>query len=90
MEKVEEEAKRQLLICDAHCHLIDYFDMEEIDGVVKRSREKGIVTIIENATSRKTFGRVMDIYERHREVVVPSIGYHPYYLEDLEEGWEEE
>jgi len=77
-------------VCDAHCHLIDYFDAAEVDDVIEKAEKAGVKQIIENATSHKTFLKVIEIYKRHPLVVVPSIGYHPYYLADLKQDWEAE
>jgi len=77
-------------VCDAHAHLIDYKDEQEIDKVINKAKQTGVKLIVENATSWKTFKRVLSTASRHPDLVIPSIGYHPYYLGDLHPAWESE
>ena len=86
MEKDDDKWR----VCDAHCHLIDYNDMDEIGDVLGRAKTAGIELIIENATSNKTFSRVLDIYQKFPDMIVPSIGYHPWYLKDMPADWDKE
>lgn len=80
----------QIKLCDAHVHLIDYADMEEIDQIIDRAKQAGVRFMKENATSWKTFARVLEIYKKHPDFIVPACGYHPRYLQDIKEGWYEE
>lgn len=70
-------------VADTHCYLIDYFDDEEVDNVLEESKLCGVKLIVENATHKENFGRVVGIYERHPQLVVPSVGYHPWFLQPL-------
>lgn len=77
-------------LIDAHCHLIDYFDLDEVGVVLERARKAGIELIKENATIRQTFERVLEIHKSFPEFIVPALGYHPWYLKSLPEGWDSE
>ena len=74
---------------DAHCHLIDYQFPEQLDQVLEKAKAAGIVGIVENATKAENFDRVREIKEKYPDLVYHSYGYHPYYLESIEENWEE-
>ena len=66
-----------MTLVDSHCHL-DFPDFEEdLDAVLSRARDAGVVCFQTICTRLDGFRRVLDIAERHDDVYC-SVGVHPH------------
>lgn len=64
-------------IIDTHCHLNDdklYFQVED---VIKRSQDKGVVAVFNNGDSLPSFDRILDLSKRYRSFCHSVLGIHP-------------
>ena len=66
-----------MILVDSHCHL-DFPDFaEDLDAVMSRARDSGVVCFQTICTSLEGFGGVLDIAERYDDVYC-SVGVHPH------------
>jgi TatD DNase family protein len=69
------------MIIDSHCHL-DFPDFAaELDGVILRARQAGIVRLVTISTRVHRHGEVLAIAERFPDVYC-SVGTHPHYAHE--------
>ena len=65
------------MLIDSHCHL-DFPDFaEELDEVVQRARDRGIVRMVTICTRVRKFNQVLAIADRYDDVFC-SVGTHPH------------
>lgn len=64
---------------DAHCHLDEFEDLEQ---VLKRAWTKGLRAIMTVATEPKAFGPCLEIASKDRRIFV-SLGVHPHYAKEV-------
>ena len=64
------------MLVDSHCHL-NYPEFADLEGVLARAREAGVVAMQTISTKRSDFNAVIGIAESHTEVYA-SIGIHPH------------
>jgi TatD DNase family protein len=72
---------------DVHCHLADERLERDLDGVVKRAKEKG-VTIISCGTDIKSSTRTVEIAEKFKNVWACT-GVHPEEIREIQDMREE-
>ena len=60
---------------DTHCHI---YEFKNIEAVIKRALEKGVYKIIAVGDDPESNKQVLSIYEKYPNIVLPSIGYHPW------------
>ena len=92
MEDTPSEPSQQLhpiTLTDSHTHLTDYNDMQEVDDVLLKARSAGVKLILDNATKEDNWKQVLDISHKYPDLVVPSVGLHPYYLSasEIKKDW---
>ena len=69
------------MLVDSHCHL-DFPDFgEERDAVVARARQAGVEQMLTISTRVRRFGEVLELAERHDDVVC-SVGTHPHHADE--------
>jgi TatD DNase family protein len=74
------------VLIDTHCHLdFDSFDADR-ESVLARAKETGVCRIIVPAISLENSRSVVQLAERHEEVVA-AVGVHPNSSADWEERW---
>ncbi len=75
---------------DAHNHLQD----ERFDGcrdrVLDEARQAGVRRMGVNGASAEDWPGVEQLARAHPDLVVPSVGWHPWYLHEQQPGWEAE
>lgn len=71
---------------DAHCHL-HFSSLREIDLEGYLSHVSRVVV---NGTCPRDWAEVAELAERFPEQLMPSFGVHPWEVNDLRLGWEEE
>ena len=65
------------MLVDSHCHL-DFPDFaEDLDGVVTRARDAGLVRMVTICTRVKRFAQVLAVAERYNDIFC-SVGTHPH------------
>ncbi len=71
-------------VIDTHTHL--YFDQfhSDLDDVIERARESGVVAMINVATDLESSKKVVDLAEAHDDIYA-SVGVHPHDVVDVEE-----
>lgn len=73
---------------DAHLHLQDKRFNGTLDKLISAAINAGVERMVCCATSEKDWGKVMDLAQRHPEVV-PMLGVHPWAAHKVKPGWQE-
>ena len=68
-------------LIDTHAHLEE---MEDLDAVLKKSREAGVAGIIAVGTDIKSNERTLEIAARFPDMVYPAPGWHPEFIREEE------
>lgn len=68
---------------DSHAHLEQKDYSEDLDSVITRCKEAGLIAIVTSSANPKDFERTMKIAETYKGFVFPSIGIHPEYIKEL-------
>lgn len=74
-------------LCDAHNHLQDERFAGRQDELVAACRAAGIGRMVVNGSCEADWPSVAALAARHPDLVVPSYGYHPWYLAERTSGW---
>lgn len=77
------------MIVDTHCHLDDDQFDDDLDEVILRAREKGIVNIIIPGADIKDISKARDISYAYDDVYFAA-GVHPYHADDFDLAYLEE
>jgi len=64
------------LLVDVHCHLEDESFSGDIDEVIKRAKEAGINTIINNGTNKIRNRKTIELSEKY-SMIRPALGLYP-------------
>lgn len=78
-----------MALYDAHNHLQDPKLAEHLIPLEKEISGSRIGAMVINGTRRSDWDAVLAIAARHTWAV-PSIGYHPWFLDELSENWREQ
>jgi Tat protein secretion system quality control protein TatD with DNase activity len=81
MESNIEEKRVDKLIIDSHVHF-QYFDYEKIMKIITKCEEANFKYYLSNSTTREDFDKTIEL-GREFPQIIPGIGHHPWYLEDL-------
>jgi Tat protein secretion system quality control protein TatD with DNase activity len=77
-------------LIDSHCHL-QYFTEDQIYTIVEKSKESGINYLLTNSTYSQDFDYTFQLAKFANNLfgntIIPGIGHHPWYLEDIKETW---
>ena len=74
-------------IYDVHCHLQDRRLAEDLDGVLERAAAAGVRRVMCCGIAPRDWPEVLALAARH-PMVRPSLGLHPWYLEDRTPDWQ--
>lgn len=75
---------------DAHNHLQDdRFGIAQ-EAIVLECVRAGVCGMVVNGACAGDWGDVEVLARRHPDVVIPSVGWHPWYLHEQGPGWEAE
>ncbi|HEX4622512.1 MAG TPA: TatD family hydrolase [Myxococcaceae bacterium] len=68
-----------MILVDSHCHL-DRAEIPDADAVVARARAAGLVhaVVIGQFVGPGDFGSALDVAERYRDFLSPTMGIHPH------------
>jgi len=80
---------RTMRCVDAHNHLQDERLRPWLGEIIETSRRSGVVWMVANGACESDWGAVAEIARAHPGLVLPSFGWHPWWLHEQETGWEE-
>ncbi len=63
------------MLIDSHCHL-DYFESEEVDGIVVAAHEQGVEHIVSVSTNLQNLPLLFDIAAKYQHIYL-TVGVHP-------------
>lgn len=72
---------------DAHNHLQDERISPWVDSAIRATRQAGVAKMVVNGSSEEDWPHVLDLANRYPEVL-PSFGYHPWYVRERTPDWE--
>lgn len=75
---------------DAHNHLQDDRLAAVRDQVLGACREAGVRGMVVNGACAGDWAAVARLAADHPDIVIPSFGWHPWYLHERRAGWESE
>lgn len=78
-----------MLLFDAHNHLQDERFAGRQDELVSAARSAGVAGMVVNGSCEADWPAVLELAQRHPGFVVPSFGYHPWYLGERTPHWRE-
>jgi TatD DNase family protein len=73
------------MIIDTHCHLNDKQYIDDLDAVLERAKQAGVVATIIPGADPKELPRAIALCEAHEELYF-SVGVHPYDIEAYDES----
>ncbi|XP_061563143.1 putative deoxyribonuclease tatdn3 [Cololabis saira] len=62
---------------DCHCHISAREFDEDLEDVIQRTREAGVTTLVAVTEDVSEFPRVLQLQERHPDLLAPCFGIHP-------------
>ena len=71
---------------DAHNHLQDPRVGSDIASLVATAAQEGVVRMVVNGSCEEDWPDVLALARKHAEVI-PSFGYHPWYVKERTPGW---
>lgn len=74
---------------DAHNHLQDDRLAPHLPGLLAACAAEGVVRMVVNGAAESDWPRVLELAQRHPEIV-PSFGYHPWYVPERTPDWQRE
>ena len=72
---------------DAHNHLHDERLVQVIDSAIDELRRHNLRAMVVNGSCEQDWPAVLNLAQRYPEVV-PSFGYHPWYIKERSPAWE--
>jgi len=72
---------------DAHNHLQDERLAPHLPGLLEACAAEGVVRMVVNGAAESDWPRVLELAQQHPEVV-PSFGYHPWYVHERTPDWQ--
>jgi len=72
---------------DAHNHLQDHRLSPHLDGIVSECRKAGIARMVVNGSCEEDWPQVAELARSYPEVL-PSFGYHPWYVHGRTPEWQ--
>src|SRR5262249_52323210 len=77
-----------LRLYDAHNHLQDERLSAELESILRELTRQGIEKVVVNGSSEADWPRVLEL-ARQCPQVIPSFGYHPWYVKERSAKWQE-
>ena len=82
------EPRTSIPLYDAHNHLQDERFSGQQGAIIAAARDENIRRMVVNGSSEADWPEVLELAHRYPQVI-PSFGYHPWYIRDRSEGWEQ-
>jgi TatD DNase family protein len=76
-----------LRLYDAHNHLQDERFGSQSQDLLAAAVKEGVVKMVVNGSCEEDWPKVLDLARRHSEVI-PSFGYHPWYVKERSRDWQ--
>ena len=73
---------------DFHLHLQDHAFADDLDAVISRAKAVRVRKFVCNSTSPDDWGAVKTVAEKYPNVF-PCFGIHPWFVGNLQSGWEQ-
>ncbi len=73
---------------DAHNHLQDARLGEDTAGIIEVASKEGVERMVVNGSCEEDWPQVLELARRFPHVI-PSIGYHPWYVKERTANWQE-
>ncbi len=73
---------------DAHNHLQDDRFAGRQDEIIPAARAAGVAKMVMNGAYESDWPAVLDLARRHPDIVIPSFGFHPWYVGERSANWE--
>ncbi|MFH1857251.1 MAG: TatD family hydrolase [Candidatus Omnitrophota bacterium] len=74
-------------LIDAHCHLQDERVRPELDNIMKRAKDSGVVKMVLCGTCEKDWPEILNVKEKYPDMAILSFGLHPWYVKDRPSSW---
>lgn len=78
----------QMQFTDSHIHLQDYKE-KNTQQIIADLRQYSFFKVITVSSEEKDFTKVLNLYKAAPDLIVPSFGIHPWYIQNLQQGWQE-
>jgi len=78
-----------LRLCDAHNHLHDKRFGSQSDALLAAAQKEGVIKMVVNGSCEEDWSNVLDLARKH-STIIPSFGYHPWYVKERSPGWQQE
>jgi len=78
-----------LRLYDAHNHLQDERFRSASEELLAATAKEGVVKMVVNGSCEEDWPKVLDLARRH-SAVIPSFGYHPWYVKERSPDWQRE
>jgi TatD DNase family protein len=72
---------------DAHNHLQDERLAPHLDSVLRETEQVGVARMVVNGSCEEDWPQVLELARRHSQVL-PSFGYHPWYVHERTADWQ--
>lgn len=76
------------MLFDAHNHLQDPRLTGQLEDILSVCQSEGISKMVVNGTREADWSRVLELAKKHPSVL-PSFGFHPWFLKERTAGWQE-
>src|ERR1043166_3812250 len=73
---------------DAHNHLHDERLKPFRDTIIAEAERQGVVKMVVNGSCEEDWPEVRDLARKHAQLILPSFGYHPWYLGERTNEWQ--
>jgi TatD DNase family protein len=78
-----------LRLYDAHNHLQDERFGSQVEELLAATAKEGVVKMVVNGSCEEDWPNVLELARLHLEVI-PSFGYHPWYVKERSSNWQKE
>lgn len=78
-----------LRLYDAHNHLHDERFASHADELLAATAKEGVVKMVVNGSCEEDWPQVLELARKH-SAVIPSFGYHPWYVKERSPDWQKE
>ena len=79
----------QLKLYDAHNHLHDERLAANLPAILAALDQEGVTNLVVNGSCEADWEQVLALARRDRRII-PSFGYHPWYVKERSPAWQQE
>lgn len=85
MEDVPKELGKKKGLVDTHCHLNMPPLVKNVEEVIARAKESGVIKVIVVGINPKTNRKAIELHNKFPEFVSFSVGFHPHEIKNIKE-----